>query len=123
LSSLAELDNTVEIRLYVDIDHGFEKRIEAIDDIEVEYSSDYDIFKSINKMNTKKKEINLNLLGNKRKREEDIQRFIKTYKNVKYVDLKKLEFKIEVVEDIPESTSNVGIVRNEFRVIFFDFRI
>jgi hypothetical protein len=48
---------------------------EALDDYE--NSSDYDIFANVIKQKGKLKETEINFLGNKRKREEDLKKFIK----------------------------------------------
>jgi hypothetical protein len=100
----------VELKLYVNIDSRREDRIEQIDNIEVDYSSDYDIFQQINKMktkNVKKKEPGDVLLGNKRKRETDLDKYIKTYRNVKYINLKAMDFRVEIDHDIIKPVEKV----------------
>jgi hypothetical protein len=84
-----------------EIRHDFE----AVD--EYEYSSDYDIFTIVNKQKAKPKETVPIFLGNKRKREEDLHKFIQTYKDIKYIELKNLDINVSIVKNETEGAAKI----------------
>jgi hypothetical protein len=49
----------------------------------------------------KKQNQNTDFLCNKRKRENDLEKYIQTYCDIKYLDLKRIAFKVEVIENQP----------------------